>query len=215
MNDINTPDPSEAVLDDLRSTPDAPDAPPSPDDAAADRLLVLLPAPAAGTAAAAAVDVLMSEPPLPSAAPRRARLLETVDRELAARRRDTGPVQAVLRRRRQENGTTLEDAAAQIGERTGRPGPAPDDLNGIETGRTDLRLSSEAVRTAADWAVTAGLGRDRAVDALRTSLRTSSPEPFLAAAATTGQAPLSEDDDEIVRDFTAQYDTTAAQEGTR
>lgn len=218
MNNTDPTVPADAVLDDLRNTPGTPDAPgpdPSADDPAADRFLGLLPPAADGTAAAAAVDALTTEPPLPSPASRRARLLETVDRELAARRRDTGPVQAVLRRRRQETGTTLEDVAAQIGQRTGQPAPDPEDLSRIETGKTDLRHNIEAVRTVADWAVAAGLGRDAAVHAISTSLRTSSPEPFLAAAGTAGDAPLSDVDQSVVREFETQYDTTAATEGTR
>jgi hypothetical protein len=72
------------------------------------------------------------------------------------------------------------------------------------------------VKTAADWAVAAGLSRDAAVGALVTSLRTSSPEPFLAAAGDTEPAPLSNDDQAIVRAFEEQYDLTAAtEEGTR
>lgn len=215
MNDTDPTAAADAVRDELRNTPDGPDLPPAADDLDGDRLLALLPAPAEGSAAAAVVDALTSEPPLPSSSARRARLLETVDRELAARRRDTGPVQAVLRRRRLENGATLQDAAAAIGLRTGRPAPTPDDLDRIETGKTDLRQNRNAVRTAANWAVAAGLGRDAAVEALRTSLRTSSPEPFLAAAGTAGPAPLADDDQDVVREFETQYDTTAAQEGTR
>lgn len=216
MTDINNTDPRapvEAILDDLRHTAADADAESSTDEDATDKLLGLLRPLPAGTAAAAAVDAVSSEPAVASATARRMRLLETVDRELAARRRDLGPLQAVLRRRRQESSTTLEQAAADIALLTGRPVPSAARLASIESGAVDLRDDEPAVQLLAEWAVMVGLPKPAAVDALRASLRTSRGEPFLAAAGSTGSTPLTEQDAHVLAVFETQYDTTAAVEG--
>lgn len=209
MTDNDSTTPADAVLDALRTSAEDAEVPAAPDDAAGDTLLAFLPAPAASSAAAGAVDAVTSEPPGSSNAARRARLLETVDRELAARRRDSGPLQAVLRRRRLESGATLDDIAAAIGRRMGRPAPEAVELSRIETGESDLVHESTAVELLADWAVIAELDRPSAVRALHTSLRTSSPEPFLAAAGGSGPAELSPDDQQRITAFETRYDTTA------
>jgi hypothetical protein len=49
VNDTDPTVPYDAIRDDLRNTPDGPDVPPSPDDAAGDVLLSHLPAPADGS----------------------------------------------------------------------------------------------------------------------------------------------------------------------
>lgn len=205
----------EEILDDLKTTTaQETSTPAAADDAVADKLLDLLTPAPADSAAAAAVDEIVHAGAPAVQGERRARLLDTVDRALAERRRDSGLIQAVLLRRRQESGATLEEVASAIGELAGSA-PAPAALDAIESGRTPVRDSVDIV---ADWAVVAGISRDVARDGFTAALRSSHPDPFLAAAGSPHEAPLSETDEDILSSFSARYDSTSSRattEGSR
>jgi transcriptional regulator with XRE-family HTH domain len=210
--DNNYPRPAvHEILDDLKNTSADGTSAPTEDDAVGDKLLSLITSAPADSAAAAAVDEIAhaASPPVP--ADRRARLLDTVDRALAKRRRDSGPIQAILLRRRQEAGTTLEEVASKIADLAGGA-PEPAALDRIESGQTPVRDSFAIV---ADWAVVAGIPRSVAVEGFATALRSANPDPFLAAAGSPQEALLSENDKEIVSDFIARYDSTSGTATTK
>ena len=213
--DNNNPrTPVVEILDDLKNTPAGETSTPAGDDAVADKLFSLITPAPADSAAAAAVDEIAHAATRPVQANRRVRLLDTVDRALANRRRDSGPIQVVLLRRRQEAGATLEEIASAVGELAGNA-PEPAALDAIESGRTPVRDSVDVV---ADWAVVAGISRDVALGGFAAALRSAQPDPFLAAAGSPHEAPLSEADKNILSSFSTRYDSTsstATTEGNR
>jgi hypothetical protein len=164
----NPTDPTEEILADLAGvdTGDAPSADAeevSPEPAvsrALEALLARTPLPADSQAAVAVDKLLRRGSERRVSVERRKKLMAALDAALAERRRDTGPIQSVLRSRRYSDGTPLSDVAVRIRAELRRVGATldvdVDTLREIENGGGEI-LDTSVMRILAAWSVISGL----------------------------------------------------------
>lgn len=173
--------------------------------------------------------------PAPEDAPsltfqRRQHLVGAVAQRLQLRQRDNGLLPSVLRQYREDLQSTHESTAHQVSKLTlalknvvpdipeeGTLQVEPDTIRNIENGRGELRDPATAV-VAALWASAAGVPRTVAQKAFRTSLETSSGDPYvLGVAAGTVTSTIEADEartnEQLQQLFLNAYD--AAQQATK
>jgi len=202
------------ILDDLRATEEVD----RPEDApfTTDTLNELLAGVRlhADSAAAAAVDHVVAGVQTPSLSlARRTKLLDSLDQALGERRRDNGPLQSVLRRRRYDTNESLRDLSFKLTDavRDTNLGEllngTPQALEALETGVTAIS-EGPGVVTIAAWAALAGLTRDKAQAAYLRSIEAASEEaPLRSAAGASIEAVADSDSTASLPDFLKHFDT--------